>query len=69
MDIDCTRLKLLERSNRLFNVTKNEMNKYRNERLKLLSFFYDKKVNYKNWEKFIDSFEQKIYEENINGKQ
>ncbi len=69
MDIDCTRLKLLERSNRLFNATKNEMNKYRNERLKLLSFFYDKKVNYKNWEKFIDSFEQKIYEENINGKQ
>lgn len=69
MDIDCTRLKLLERSNHLFNATKNQMNKYRNERLKLLSFFYDKKVNYKNWEKFIDCFEQKVYEDNINSKQ
>lgn len=68
IDIDSKHLKLLERSNHLFNITRKEMEKYKNERKKLLAFTEDKNVDYKEWENFIEYFEQKIYEERISNE-
>ena len=68
IDIDSKHLKLLERSNHLFDITRKKIEKYGDERKKLLAFTEDKNVNYKEWENFIEYFEQKIYEEGISNE-
>ena len=51
---------LLERSNKLFELTKKEMDKYYYERRRLVEFSENKNRNIQKWEEFIKNFEKLI---------
>ena len=51
---------LLERTNKLFELTKKEMDKYHYERRKLLEFTENKNPNIHEWEEFLKNFEKLI---------
>lgn len=51
---------LLERSNKLFELTKKEMDKYYYERRRLLEFTENENPNIQEWEEFLKNFEKLI---------
>ena len=51
---------LLERSNKLFELTKKEMDKYYYERRRLLEFTENRNPNIQEWEEFLKNFEKLI---------
>ena len=51
---------LLERSNKLFELTKKEMDKYYYERRRLVEFSENENRNIQKWEEFIKNFEKLI---------
>ena len=51
---------LLERSNKLFELTKKEMDKYYYERRRLLEFTENENPNIQEWEEFLKNSEKLI---------